>query len=121
MQRLEECKEIIPSKIDVKDVEKDHEIESSSVFSPIIEEICGQKKVNKVALLSCEHFNLVFSEKKCYYMYVNKPLVACMTFMLSYDEGEPPEKIVFGGLHILLICRILKTLRKNACIQKVMN
>ena len=63
MQRLEECKEIVSAKIDVNDTEKDHEIKSLSVFSPIVEEICKQKQVNKVASLSCEQFNLVFQKK----------------------------------------------------------
>lgn len=58
-QKLDKCKEIASAKIDL---EVEGIIKNVSVFSPIIEELC-QGEPSKIALLSCEAFNAVYSEK----------------------------------------------------------
>ena len=59
-QRLDRTKVMASARMDL---ESDGATKSLSCFSPILEEIC-QCDPSKSALLSCEAFNLEFSEKK---------------------------------------------------------
>ena len=57
--RLDRCKEQMSAKLDV---ESDGDIQSLSIFTPVLDDIC-EGKTSISALLSCKPFDLIYSWK----------------------------------------------------------